>query len=99
MFSEGPGWDDVPCHLSRRDSVNQELAASSKIFEILYFGAIPIISSNEGLISDLENLNAYYISIESLNDIENNSIIYSPVLLDKKYTFDDELNIFKNLLN
>jgi hypothetical protein len=41
-------------------SINQQLSASSKIYEILYYGAIPIISNNSGLVSELSSLGANF---------------------------------------
>lgn len=51
-------------------SYNQKFSASSKIFEILYWGATPIVCSNIGLLSELCELDAQYIKTENLN-LEN----------------------------
>jgi hypothetical protein len=49
-------------------TINNLLSASSKIYEILYFKVMPIISYNEGLIFELESLAAPYVLVESLDN-------------------------------
>ena len=79
-FSNVAVLDSIPSHdvphvlstsshaicLYSESSYNQRYSASSKIFEILFWGAIPIVNSNLGLLSELNKLNAQYINIQDL---------------------------------
>ncbi len=60
-------------------TVNNILSASSKIFEILCFKVMPIITKNEGLIFELECMSAPYVLVGDLNDHAG----YNPELLDR----------------
>lgn len=77
--------DDVPHILKSstfglclysESSLNQKYSASSKIFEILFWGAIPIIGSNQGLLSELNELDSNYIQIQDLmlGQLSSNSL-------------------------
>jgi hypothetical protein len=82
-------------------SINNRYSSSSKIFELLYYGVIPIVSINEGLKYELDSLGAAYIKIdEQINnsniDINNNSLIYSDLCDFKSELI--ELNALKENL-
>lgn len=57
-------------------SLNQKYSASSKIFEILFWGAIPIIGPNQGLLSELNQIGAHYFQIQDLilGQLSSNSL-------------------------
>lgn len=71
-------------------SYNQKYSASSKIFELLFFGAIPIVNSNPGLIEELTNLGAAYINCQD---------IIPEDLIERSYPnslFGNEVCLFEN---
>lgn len=85
--------------LYNNHSINQNLSASSKVYEILFFGAIPIISDNPGLVSELTLLNCNFIFADnafiSLADCGiNHNLIRSAIL-----NFANEAQNFKLFLN
>lgn len=73
-------------------SINQKYSASSKIFEILSFGAIPIISDNIGLIDELEKLKAEYILV---GDFKNYNNLSMNNVLNYNFTFESEIDELK----
>jgi hypothetical protein len=75
-------------------SHNQYYSASSKLFEILYFGCIPIVSDNLGLIEELRRDGPNYLSISNLNEVDPNKFI-SNISFDKRFLFESELEPFK----
>lgn len=73
-------------------TVNNEYSSSSKVFELLYYGVIPIISKNVGLEFELNELGAKFIRIDedfaAVDFCKNNqSLMYSEIC-----HFSSELN-------
>lgn len=74
------------------DTTNNQLSASSKIFEILYHGVVPIVSSNEGLISELIAIGASYIEVKNINDVDVNTLSNSKLYGSDSCTFSSEIS-------
>jgi len=71
-------------------SLNQKYSASSKIYEILYYGSIPLISDNLGLKSELSELGANYYMIDDLSEVVFNHQ-NSVSLFNNDFSFENEI--------
>ena len=79
----------------KNNSVNQKLSASSKLFEILYFGGTPCISNeNVGLYAEIFDENASFITISNLGIKLPNSMNSNR----DHFCFEYELDNLRNLL-
>jgi hypothetical protein len=81
----------------RSDTINQKYSASSKIYEILYFGCVPIVSSNFGLVYELSRMKASYINVDEIFEADESwmaSIDNSSLIGSEKCIFKSEV---KNL--
>ena len=60
-------------------SINNIYSSSSKIFEMLYYGVIPVISNNQGLEDELNSLGANFIRIDDVSvkysQVSNNDLL------------------------
>jgi hypothetical protein len=63
--------------LYSESSENQKLSASSKIFEVVYWGCIPLVSANEGLIFELNLLGCNYLTVNEISEIKLDKIKFN----------------------
>ena len=84
--------------LYSNSSINQRFSASSKLFESLYFGCIPIVSNNRGVLREMEEYRIDFLNVSNLSDASNMNVS-DRVVLDLKYVFDFELNKLKARLH
>lgn len=65
--------------LYSNETVNNIYSSSSKVFELLYYGVIPIISKNQGLEAELKTLGANFVQIEEVDErnlqLKNNDFL------------------------
>lgn len=76
------------------ESHNQLFSASSKLFEILYFGCVPIVSDNPGVLFELKQLKYNYVLISDLEKVNPYQITLNKAF-DDSLCFESELEAFE----
>ena len=88
--------------LYRNNTTNQNLSASSKLFEFLYFNKPVIVSRNTGVLSELNNINyENFLIVDNLKEIPivtNFSLYNEDMLFNKELNSLNSTNFYK-LLN
>jgi hypothetical protein len=79
-------------------SVNNEYSSSSKVFELLYYGVVPIISNNKGLRFELNSLGANFLQIDDNLKNENFHLNNNSLMYSDKCQFSSELHKLNDFL-
>lgn len=88
--------------LYRNNTTNQNLSASSKLFEFLYFNKLVIVSKNTGVLSELKNIQYNdYLIVDNLEVVPQNTIssIYNENMLFQNELISLRRTNFSKFLN